>query len=218
MRTMKSVLAVVGMAVAVSAGAFAAQTCPATGGPCCMAPDEGWITLFDGSNLDQWQNARNPEAENKWFIEDGCMTNKEHANNIGTKESFKNFDLKLEYKIVAKGNSGVYLRGRVEVQILDSHGKEHPGKGDDGAIYDKFVPLVNASNQAGEWNTLVLTYKDDVLTAKLNGNVIHDKQQIGEVTGGALPGGVNEAGPVMLQGDHGKIWFRNIMIRPCKAQ
>ena len=195
----------------------AKMTCP-KGGQCMKQGEDGWISLCDGKNLACWQNARKADAENQWFVEDGTMTNKHHANNTSTKCTFKDFELKLEYKIVKDGNSGVYLRGRIELQILDSFGHEKPGTGDDGAIYGKFVPLVNASRPAGEWNQLEATYVGDTLTAKLNGKLIHDKQKITEPTGGALPGKVNDPGPLMLQGDHGKIWFRNIMVRPLQAK
>jgi hypothetical protein len=184
---------------------------------CASAAEEGWISLFNGKDLSGWQNARNATGENKWKAEDGTLTNiatGHDGNDIATVEKFKDFDLKIEYKTVKDGNSGVYLRGRIELQVLDSAGKNPPGKGDDGAVYDQFPPKVNATKPVGEWNSLEVSYVGDVLTAKLNGKVIHDKQQITKVTGGALPGGVNEAGPLMLQGNHGKVWFRNIMIKP----
>lgn len=186
----------------------------AEAGKACCPDKDGWLVLFDGSNLDAWQNARKPKAENKWFIEDGTMTNQDHGNDIGTKMEWKDFDLSLEYKIVKDGNSGVYLRGRVEVQILDSYGKADVGTHDNGGIYDKFAPLVNASKPAGEWNKLETSYVGDILTVRLNGQLVLDKQKITELTGGALRGGVNEAGSLMLQGDHGKIWFRNVKVRP----
>ncbi|NIA14585.1 MAG: DUF1080 domain-containing protein [Nitrospiraceae bacterium] len=176
---------------------------------------EEWIPLFNGKDLTGWQNARNANARNRWYVEDGLLTNKDKANNIGTMANFKDFCLKLDYKIVPHGNSGTYLRGRVEVQILDSHGKEKLETGDDGGIYGIYPPALNASNPAGEWNTMEAMYAGDTLTVKLNGKIVQDKVKIDKVTGGALPGDVNDEGPIMLQGDHGKIWFRNIMIRPC---
>lgn len=179
---------------------------------------EGWIALFNGKDLTGWRNAREPEADNKWLVEDGCLTNKDHANNIGTVKLFKDFGLKLEYKIVEDGNSGVYLRGRVEIQILDSFDcEEEPGKGDDGAFYDQHPPLKNASKPAGEWNRLEAIYRGDVVSVTLNGVLVQDNVQIAEPTGGALPGHVNFPGPLMLQGDHGKIWFRNMEIKPLRC-
>jgi len=183
----------------------------------CQGDPCEWISLFSGECLGMWQNARKPDALNQWSIEDGTMTNADHANNTATKGQFKDFDLRLEYKIVKNGNSGVYLRGRIEVQILDSYGKKEVSQQDNGAIYGKVAPLVNASKPAGEWNLLETSYVGDTLNVSLNGMPIHTDLKITELTGGALRGGVDDPGPLMLQGDHGKIWFRNIQVRPRSA-
>ena len=197
--------------------ALAALMAPAAWAADCKDAEtkDGWIRLFNGKDLTGWQNARAPKAGNRWLVEDGCLTNEKKANNIATVEKFKDCCLKLEYKIVPHGNSGAYLRGRIEIQILDSHGKEKLETGDDGGIYGIYPPAVNASKPAGEWNQLDAFYVGDTLTVKLNGKIVQDKVKIDRVTGGALPGDVNEPGPIMLQGDHGKIWFRNIMVKPC---
>ncbi|MCP4643078.1 MAG: DUF1080 domain-containing protein [bacterium] len=177
------------------------------------AAEEGWVVLFDGTDLTGWQNARDHAAENAWTVEGDAMTNKDHGNDIATVDQWKDFDLEIEYKTIPDGNSGVYLRGRVEVQVLDSHGVGQPNTGDAGAIYDQFAPLVNAAKPAGEWHTVETSYVGDRLTVKLNGQLVQDKIQITSVTGGALPGDVNEPGPIMLQGDHGKVWYRNVRVR-----
>lgn len=205
-----------------------AAACPATasGAACCptktedgkyanpvKTTEDGWMLLFDGSALDCWQNARKPDAENKWTIDGDAMTNAPHGNDIATKCDLKDFDLQLEYKTVKGGNSGIYLRGRIEVQVLDSFGKEQVGNGDDGGIYGQFAPKVNASKPAGEWNQLEAHCAGDTVTVKLNGQVVIDNQKISQVTGGALPGGVGDPGPLMLQGDHGKVWYRNIKVK-----
>ena len=182
-------------------------------GTSAVAEGEEWISLFDGSTLEGWRNARAPRAENKWFIEDDAMTNVDHGNDIATVKRFKDFDLKLEFKTVPGGNSGVYLRGRIEVQVLDSYGKEEVTNQDNGAIYGQFAPKVNASRPAGEWNQLEATIIGDEVTVRRNGILIHDKQKLTEVTGGALPGKLSDPGALLLQGDHGKVWYRNIMIR-----
>ncbi|MBN2311934.1 MAG: DUF1080 domain-containing protein [Candidatus Hydrogenedentes bacterium] len=190
--------------------------------PPAPAPEEAaagpeWIVLFNGSDLAGWQNARDPQAENKWLVEDGVLTNVEHGNDIATVDQWKDFDLQIEYKTVPEGNSGIYLRGRIEIQVYDSHGKEAVDATDAGAIYGQFAPLANAAKPAGEWNLIEASYHGDRLTVKLNGQLVQDKTQITELTGGALPGGVNDPGPLMLQGDHGKVWYRNIKIRPAAA-
>ena len=172
--------------------------------------------LFNGKDLTGWRNARNPEGENTWFVEDGAMTNVkaagDHGVDLGTVDVFGDFCLHIEYKTIPGGNSGVYLRGRIEVQVLDSHGTTELTTGDTGAIYDKFVPLVNAAKPAGEWHTIDACYLGDRLTVLLNGQLVQDNIHVTELTGGALPGGVNDPGPVMLQGDHGKVWYRNVRV------
>ncbi len=179
-------------------------------------PDaEGWISLFDGETLDGWQNARRPGEPHFWRVEDGVMANDaDNGRDLATTANFQDFELRIDYKTVPEGNSGVYLRGRVEVQILDSYGNEELNAGDTGAVYDQYTPLVNASLPPGEWHSFDIKYVGDKLTVMLNDKLVQDNVTVSSVTGGALRGGVNEAGPLMLQGDHGKVWFRNVRIRP----
>ncbi len=182
--------------------------CPKCAGKC--------RPLFNGKDLAGWRNARNPEGENTWFVEDGAMTNVkaegDHGVDLATVDVFKDFCLHIEYKTIPGGNSGVYLRGRVEVQVLDSHGNAEVTTADAGAIYDKFAPLVNAAKPAGEWHSLNICYLGDRLTVLLNDQLVLDNIHITETTGGAMPGNLNEPGPVMLQGDHGKVWYQNARI------
>ncbi len=178
---------------------------------------DGWIKLFDEENVSGWRHARDPEAEVTWFVdpEDDSLTNDgDDGHNLATEDEWRDFEIMIDYRIPPGGNSGVYLRGRVEIQILDSSEQDTPRPGDDGAIYNQAPPKVLASNPIGEWNTLHAQYVDNRITASLNGVLIHDEQEVNEVTGGAMPGGVNEPGPIMLQGDHGKVWFRNVWLRP----
>lgn len=206
-----------GVALAVGlACAWAAETAPQ--GEAAADKDKGWISLFNGKDLKGWVNPRNADEALKWSVEDGTLTNVDSGNDIATKEQFTDFDIQLEYKTVTEGNSGLYLRGRVEIQIYDSHGVEEPTHADAGGIYSIAAPLTNASKPVGEWNKIEATFKGNELTVKLNGKVVQDKLKIDRVTGGALPGKFDEAGPIMLQGDHGKVWYRNIKIRPIKAQ
>jgi hypothetical protein len=156
------------------------------------------------------------------------------SGDIMTKELFNDFRLHLEFMIPdmpeatgqAKGNSGVFLQGRYEVQVLDSYGIEVPGKGGCGAIYDQFAPLVNACKPPLEWQTYDVFFRaprcnednqvvDPVrLTILQNGIVIHNNIQLPGVTGGATDQNVWESGPLLLQ-DHGDLLkYRNIWIEP----
>ena len=186
-------------------------------GELALAQDEfgTWVTIFNGKDLTGWQNARDPAAENRWIVEDGCLTNEQAGvNDIATTESWRDFELHIEYKVEPHGNSGVYLRGRIEVQILDSFGKKEVGTGDAGGVYGQHAPKVNAAKPAGEWNSFDVRLIDNMLHVAHNGKTIHDNVMLTAVTGGAVPGELNDPGPLMLQGDHGKVWFRNIKVRP----
>ena len=178
------------------------------------AAAEKWVSLFDGKDLDGWVHARDAGKAHEWTVEKGTMTNVAHGEDIATKKTFTDFELKIEYKTVRMGNSGVYLRGRIELQVFDSNKRKKPGKADDGAIFGQTAPLINATKPAGKWTKLHVRCVGDRVTATLNGKTIHDNQLIPGVTGGAQPGGVTDPGPLMLQGDHGKVWYRNIKIRP----
>jgi len=174
-----------------------------------------WVSIFNGKDLTGWQNARDPGAENQWIVQDGALTNRKRGvNDIATTDSWRDFELHVEYKTVRRGNSGVYLRGRVEVQILDSFGKKEVGDGDAGGVYGQHAPKVNSVKRAGEWNSFDIRLIDNMLHVVHNGKTIHDNVMLTDVTGGALPGALNDSGPLMFQGDHGKVWFRNIKIRP----
>jgi hypothetical protein len=174
-----------------------------------------WITILNGKDLTGWQNAREPGAQNKWIVEDGCLTNDlPDSNDIATTDSWRDFELHIEYKTVKHGNSGVYLRGRIELQVLDSFGREKVSTSEDGAVYGLIAPKANAAQPVGEWNILDVRLIDNMLHVVHNGKTIHDNVMVPGLTGGALPGGLEDPGPLMLQGDHGKVWFRNIKIRP----
>ena len=148
------------------------------------APDaDGWITLFDGKTTDGWQNARRPAEDHFWTVEDGALVNDaDNGRDLATIANFQNFELQIEYKTIPHGNSGVYLRGRVEVQILDSYEKDNLNKGDAGAIYDQFVPLCNASLAPGEWHKFDIRYEGNKLTVKLNDKLVQDNITINSET------------------------------------
>lgn len=177
------------------------------------SPGEGWDWLFNGRNLAGWRKAREPMVDPRWTVEDEALTNLPDARDIASTTDYRDFELSLEYKTVPSGNSGVFLRGRIEIQIFDSHGQPAPSSSDDGAVYGQFAPRVNASLPAGSWNTLWIRLEGDRLTVKLNNQLIHDRVRLTQVCGGALPGGLLDPGPIRLQGDHGKVWFRHVYIR-----
>jgi hypothetical protein len=170
------------------------------------------VELFDGKTLDTWnlQMANRPSG---WSIVDGAMTNEAKANNLVSKQTFKDFKIQAEYKIEPGSNSGIYLRGRYELQVLDDHGKAPESHGH-MAIYAWVAPLVNASKPAGEWQTMEAVLVANKVTVTLNGQKVHDNATIQAITGGALDANETQPGPIMLQGDHGKVWYRKVTVTP----
>ena len=146
-------------------------------------------------------------------VADGAMTNEPHGNNLVSKEKFKDFRVEAEYKVSPKGNSGIYLRGRYEMQVLDDAGA---GRATCTAHGDLLAqgPEKNVSKPAGEWQTAQITIVGNCVTAVLNGKTIHNNSRIPGITGGALDANETEPGPIMIQGDHEKVWFRKVVVTP----
>ncbi|HKX32983.1 MAG TPA: DUF1080 domain-containing protein [Blastocatellia bacterium] len=170
------------------------------------------VALFDGKSMDGW-GVQFKDRPSGWGIADGAMTNEAKANNLVSKHRFENFKIHCEYKLEEKSNSGIYLRGRYELQVLDDAGKEPESHGH-MALYSRVKPLVNASLPAGQWQTMEATIVGNRVTVFLNGKKVHDNIAIEGITGGALDSNEGEPGPIMLQGDHGKVWFRKVIVTP----
>jgi hypothetical protein len=133
--------------------------------------------------------------------------------NLRTEQEFEDFNLKLEVKVPEKCNSGVYLRGIYEVQVLDSHGKPLDSH-HMGAVYSRIAPTVAAEKPAGSWQSLDITLLDRHVTVSLNGITIIDNQPLPGCTGGALWADEFRPGPIYLQGDHDGVEYRNLVLRP----
>jgi hypothetical protein len=172
------------------------------------------IQLFNGKDLTGWK-LRSEKGKGCWSVEDGAMTNSKGCVDIITEQKFRDFKLSLEFKLVEESNSGVYLRGRHEAQILDDFGKPPEITGM-GSIYGFLTPKTNATKKAGEWQKYEITLVGRQVTITLNGQTLIDKEEIPGITGGALDSAEGTPGPIMLQGDHGKVWFRNIVLTPAK--
>jgi hypothetical protein len=157
----------------------------------------------------------NPGGKNSWVISNGELVNTASGTNLITRDLFSDFKLHIEVIVPRNGNSGIYLRGRHEVQVEDSYGKPPWNRGM-GGIYGQVTPLANPSRPAGEWQTFDITLIGRRVTVVLNGVTIHDNAEIPGTTGGALDSREGDPGPIMLQGDHGPIRYRNIRIVPAK--
>jgi len=172
------------------------------------------VRLFNGRDLTGWR----PREELKkgcWSVEGQTLTNHPPCVDLLTEQKFKDFKLSLEFKLVEKSNSGVYLRGRYEAQIEDNFGQE-PESHKVGGVYGFLTPTANAAKKAGEWQTYEITLVGRQVTVALNGRTVVDRQEIPGITGGALDSDEGAPGPIMLQGDHGKVWFRNLVLTPAK--
>lgn len=191
------------------------------------APAPNATILFNGKDVSNWTTRDGRPAG--WKAEDGVLHVVPGTGDIMTTERFRDFFLHLEFRCPdmpeakgqGKGNSGVFLQGRYEIQVLDSYGLNIPGMGDCGAIYNQFAPLVNACKPPMQWQTYDVIFRaprmkkgkveEPVrLTLLQNGLVIQNNVQLPGVTGGAVDEQVGEPGPLLLQ-DHGNlVAYRNI--------
>lgn len=167
------------------------------------------VTLFGGADLSRWQ----VPADNQWRAADGILANAEAGGHLVTRESFTDFKLHIEFKYPKDGNSGVYLRGRHEIQIEDTPPSRARTEGL-GAVYGFLAPSVDAAKGPNEWQAFDITLIGRLVTVALNGSTVIDNREIPGITGGALTCDEGEPGPLMLQGDHGPIQFRNIVLTP----
>lgn len=199
------------------------------------APSDA-IILFDGKDLSQWENKEGKAAG--WTVADGVFTVKKGTGDIRTKQKFNDFQLHIEWRIPegiegesqSRGNSGIFLQGMYEIQILDCYENETYVNGQTGSVYKQTPPLVNAMRKPGEWNTYDIiytapTFKKDgsyrtppQVTLLQNGVLLQNNTTILGTTEYIGFPKVKEhgAGPISLQ-DHGDpsapISFRNIWIR-----
>jgi len=183
------------------------------------AAEEGFRPLFNGKDLSGW-HLRNPSGRNSWSVENGVLKNtvtkEEHGTDLVTDQKFLNFTVKYEYMVPDNSNSGFYLRGRHEIQILGDYAKGAPTINGNGSIYNFKAPEKFISKPGGEWQTAEATIVGNKITVIMNGVKIHDNVECKKATGGELDNKVDDPGPILLQGDHGTVSFRNIMIKELK--
>ena len=170
------------------------------------------IHLFNGKNLEGWMPLG---KNNQWVVENGILKSPQSGVNIRTNKTFNDFKLHIEFRYPKESNSGVYLRGRYEVQVEDSKGKE-PLNIYLGGVYGFIDPLWMMAKEAGEWQSYDITLVGRLVTVFVNGKKVIESQPIPGVTGGALDANEGEPGPIMMQGDHGPIEYRNIIVTPAK--
>ena len=170
------------------------------------------ITLFDGKDLKGWTGVNSPKAAG-WSVEDGLLKCAGSADDLITVKKFWNFDLYAEYKLGERSNSGIGLRGRYEVQIMSNYGLAPTIHGT-GSLVGRIPAAVNASKPAGEWNSYDIRLVGLEVTTVMNGQTLYKKGAIVGLTGIAMNSFEGKPGPIELQGDHGAVEYRNIVLTP----
>lgn len=199
------------------------------------APSDA-IVLFDGTSLDQWVSDNDGSSPAGWEVADGAFTVVKGKGGIRTKQEFSDYQLHVEWKspteIVGegqgRGNSGIFMQGLYEVQVLDSYNNRTYSNGQAASLYKQRIPLVNATKPPGEWQTYDIIWTaprfnaDGILISKARVTVLHNGvlvQNNVELDGPTEFIGIPKykahgAGPIVLQ-DHGNpVSFRNVWIRP----
>jgi hypothetical protein len=170
------------------------------------------VMLFNGKDLTGWKTTV-PTDVVAWSAGNGVLSTTGKGENIASGQKFWNFILHAEFKPAAHANSGIGLRGRYEVQILDDYGHP-PDTHGNGALYARILPSENASKPAGEWQTYDIRLVGRQVTIVLNGKKVIDKGEVEGLTAIAIDPHEAEPGPIVLQGDHGPVQFRNIVVTP----
>jgi hypothetical protein len=207
---------------------------------------------FNGKDLTGWAAKKDSGKENKWAVGEAALSTAKSGqldvkpggaalvNNVAghaqgqdlhSEQKFGDMHLELEVMVPKGSNSGVYVMGEYEVQVLDSYGKadKDMSPGDIGAIYSAAVPKTNASKAPGEWQKFVIDFKAPKFDAsgkktenakfvrvELNGKVLHENVEMKGPTPGGVTGQEHAQGPIMFQGNHGAVAYRNIKVSPLK--
>jgi hypothetical protein len=178
------------------------------------------VELFDGKSLDAFTLA-NPAKP--WTIADGLAMNttpsdpgkgrEVRGSNLISKQKFQDYRIHAEYKLDNGSHSGIYWRGRYEMQVVGDMGTD-PSVTSHMSVYGRVAPLVNASIPDGEWNVMDGVIVGNKISVTLNGKKVHDNSTLPGITGNALDANELEPGPVQIVGDDGKLWYRRITVTP----
>lgn len=169
------------------------------------------IQLFNGKDLTGWKATG---KTNQWIVKNGVLTSPQSGSNLVSEQKFEDFKLHVEFKIPSGSNSGVYLRGRYEVQIEDSPKDAHPSSVLFAGVYGFLAANDMVNKGADQWQTYDITLVGRLVTVVANGKTVISNQEIPGITGGALDSREAEPGPIYFQGDHGPVEFRKVVITP----
>ena len=171
------------------------------------------VKLFNGKNTDGWHT----DGKNQWVAEGGILRSPHSGANLISDKTFTDFKLHIEFRYPLGSNSGVYLRGRYELQIIDTKsGEPEPINNQFSAIYGLIAPNQMTAKDPGQWQSYDVTLVGRMVTVVANGKTVICNQIIAGPTGGAIDSKEGEPGPILIQGDHGPIDYRNIVITPAK--
>jgi len=173
------------------------------------------VELFNGKDLTGWKPDRNDPSK-PWTVENGTLVSPGHGPELINDHQFEDFKLHIEFNCGHGANSGIYLRGRYELQVEDNSIEEPPSH-HTGGIYGFIAPSPEQPRRPGEWQTFEVTLLGRQVTLLQNGTTIIDHQEIPGITGGALNSHEGQPGPIYLQGsEDGHVAYRNIVITPAK--
>lgn len=169
------------------------------------------IELFNGKDLTGWKATG---EVNQWIVQNGILMSPRSGSNLVSEQTFEDFKLHIEFRYAENSNSGIYLRGRYELQIIDNPQTDHPNSHLFGGIYGFLTPSEMAVLGPNEWQTFDITLTGRMVTVVANGKTIICNQEIPGITGGALDSNEDAPGPIYIQGDHGPIEIRKVTITP----
>lgn len=170
------------------------------------------LNLFNGHDLQGWKAT----GDNQWIVRNEVLTSPHSGANLVTEKTFTDFKLHVEFRYNEGSNSGVYLRGRYEVQIEDNPAGTHPNSEMFSGIYGFLPPTHIAARGPGRWQTYDITLVGRMVTVVANGDTVICHREIPGITGGALDSHEDQPGPIYIQGDHGPIEYRKIIITPAR--
>jgi 3-keto-disaccharide hydrolase len=172
------------------------------------------IALFNGKDLGGWK--MNGPGTMVWKVENGNLITPGNGPELINESKFEDFKLHVEFKADANSNSGVYLRGRYEVQV-ETDSAEEPPSHHTGGVYGFLAPAPELPRKPGEWQTFDITLNGRWITVVQNGQTIIDHKEIPGITGGALDSHEELPGPIYLQGtEKGRVTYRSIVIPPAE--
>lgn len=188
-----------------------APALPATESPKWGKP----IELFNGKDLAGWKMT-DPKAKNVWKVENSILISPGNGPELINDQKFRDFKLHVEFNRGPEANSGIYLRGRYEVQI-ENESESEPPSHHTGGVYGFLAPTPELPRATGAWETYDITLLGRTVTVVQNGETVIDHKEIPGITGGALDSHEGEPGPIYLQGsEKGHISFRKITITPAE--